>query len=181
MAFHGRGKPPDRNLRPVIYIALGANLPSARHGSPRDTCEAALAAMAAADIRILRRSRWYRSAPVPASDQPDFVNGVAAAETALDPAALLERLHAIEQAFGRVRGVRNAARILDLDVIDYHGRASAGSAADPVLPHPRMAERAFVLLPLQELDPAWRHPLTGTAISELIALLPPDQRAAPMA
>ncbi|HEY3916777.1 MAG TPA: 2-amino-4-hydroxy-6-hydroxymethyldihydropteridine diphosphokinase [Stellaceae bacterium] len=163
---------------PVILIALGANLPSAV-GGPRETLEAALAKLDAAGVQVTARSRWYRTAPVPASDQPWFVNGVARIETALDPAALLALLRRIEQDFGRQRTVRNAARSLDLDIIDYDGRVE--NTADLTLPHPRMQDRAFVLLPLAEIAPAWRHPTLGKAIETLISALPAEQKAAPIA
>ena len=161
----------------MIFIAIGANLPSASFGPPRAGCEAALRALEAAGLRIVARSRWYRSAPVPPSHQPDYVNGVVAIETALGPEALLARLHEIERAFGRERSIPNAARSLDLDLIAYHDRVCDGEQGGPILPHPRMAARAFVLLPLQELAPAWRHPRSGTPIAELVRALPPDQRA----
>jgi len=164
----------------MIFIALGANLTSARFGAPVDTLRAAVEAIERSGILVVKHSRWYRSPAYPPSDQPDFVNGVIAVETLLPPAALLTRLHAIEASFGRVRAERNAARTLDLDLIAYHGIATAGTDGEPALPHPRMAERAFVLRPLQELEPHWRHPLTGEPISALIAALPPDQRAEPL-
>ncbi|MFQ5783460.1 MAG: 2-amino-4-hydroxy-6-hydroxymethyldihydropteridine diphosphokinase [Alphaproteobacteria bacterium] len=160
-----------------ILIGLGANLPSA-HGTPRETCEAALAALDAAGVRILRRSRWYRSAPVPPSSQPWFVNGVAALETTLDPAALLALLLDIEHRFGRVREARWEARRLDLDLLDYRGQLRA--APPPELPHPRLAERAFVLLPLAEVAPAWRHPRLGMPLEALIAALPEGQEIDPL-
>lgn len=153
----------------MILIGLGANLPSPTHGSPRQTLEAALAALEACGIGIAARSRWYATAPVPASDQPDFVNLVVALETELDPGALLARLHAVEESFGRVRGQRNAARVLDIDLLDYNGRVNTHW---PVLPHPRMDRRAFVLVPLQDIAPAWRHPLTARAVSELLEAAP---------
>jgi 2-amino-4-hydroxy-6-hydroxymethyldihydropteridine diphosphokinase len=162
----------------MILIGLGANLPSVA-GSPQQTLEAALAALEEAGVKIVARSRWYRTAPVPASDQPWFVNGVVRVETRLEPAALLALLQQIERRFGRQRGVRDAARTLDLDILDYNGRAEAGS--DPVLPHPRMHERAFTLLPLAELAPQWRHPQLGQSVAALIAALPPEQKAEPIA
>ena len=164
----------------MIFVALGANLPSARFGPPRASCEAAVAALEAAGLRVIARSRWYRSAPVPPSDQPDYVNGVVAIETALAPAALLARLHEIERAFARERSIPNAARTLDLDLIAFHDRVSEGEEGGPILPHPRLAERAFVLLPLQELAPAWRHPRSGIPIADLVRALPPGQRAQPL-
>ncbi len=163
----------------MILIGLGANLPSPRHGEPRATCEAALTALEAAGVKVLRRSRWYRSAPVPASDQPWFVNGVAAVETGLAPAELLALLHRIEADFGRARRRRNEARILDLDLLAYGERRSAPGEA-PVLPHPRLAGRAFVVLPLAEIAPGWRHPVSGLTAAEMAGLLPPDQVAQPI-
>jgi 2-amino-4-hydroxy-6-hydroxymethyldihydropteridine diphosphokinase len=165
----------------MIYIALGANLPSARYGAPRATLEAALESLSAAGLRISARSHWHISAPVPPSDQPDYVNGVIAVETALDPKALLARLHAIERDFGRERGALNEARVLDLDLLAYHDRVSDGEDGGPILPHPRMMDRAFVLLPLQEIAPQWRHPRSGMPIASLVANLAPGARTAPLA
>jgi 2-amino-4-hydroxy-6-hydroxymethyldihydropteridine diphosphokinase len=156
----------------MIVVALGANLPSPEHGPPRAVLEAALARLPAHGATVLARSRWYESAPVPVSDQPWYVNGVATVETALAPEALLAALHAVEQEFGRTRRTRNEARILDLDVVAYDGRIMAGP---PILPHPRLHERAFVLLPLRDVAPGWRHPATGRSIAEMLADLPPGQ------
>jgi 2-amino-4-hydroxy-6-hydroxymethyldihydropteridine diphosphokinase len=155
----------------MILVGIGANLPDPRWGPPRTICAAALAALETADVHVVRRARWYESAPVPLSEQPWYVNGIAELSTDLEPAALLARLHQIEAAFGRLRGAPNAARTLDLDLIDYHGRVSAAGAV-PELPHPRMHERLFVLLPLAELAPGWRHPRLGCGLDELIAALP---------
>lgn len=157
-----------------VLLGLGANLPHPVHGAPRATLEAALAALEASGVRIVRRSRFYATAPVPASDQPWFVNAVAAAETELSPAALLALLHRIEAEFGRVRGERNAARLLDLDLLAYGERIADGTAGEPVLPHPRMHDRGFVLHPLRDVAPQWRHPRLGRSVDELIAALPPD-------
>jgi len=153
----------------MILIGLGANLPSSVHGAPRQTLEAALSALEAIGISIVARSRWYATAPVPVSDQPDFVNIVAALGTELDPGALLNQLHAIEEDFGRVRGQRNAARVLDIDLLDYDGRVSTEW---PVLPHPRMEQRAFVLVPICDIAPDWRHPVSGRSINELVMATP---------
>jgi len=163
----------------VILVALGGNLPHPLHGPPQATLEAVLAAMPARGILVLRRSRWYRSTPVPASDQPDFVNGVAAVATTAGPEALLARLHALEQQFGRIRGVRNAARVLDLDLIDHGGAVRLGPMA-PILPHPRMELRSFVLQPLLDVAPGWRHPITGRPAEELLAAIPAAERAVPL-
>jgi 2-amino-4-hydroxy-6-hydroxymethyldihydropteridine diphosphokinase len=161
----------------LILIGIGANLPSPRHGEPRETCEAALDAMAGAGIGISGRSRWYRSAPVPESSQPWYINGVFSADTALTPAPLMAALRGIETDFGRTRGKANEARILDLDILAYGGMVSGGGV---VLPHPRLHQRAFALLPMRELAPDWRHPVTGRPIDALIAALPQDQVADPL-
>lgn len=163
----------------MILIGLGANLPSPA-GTPAKTLEAALAALGEAGVKVVARSRFYSSAPLPPSGQPFFVNAVAALATALDPAAILALLHRIEAEFGRVRGAVNAARTLDLDLLDYDGRILAGSNGAPVLPHPRLHERAFVLLPLAEIAPDWRHPVLGKSVAALIAALPPGQKADPL-
>jgi 2-amino-4-hydroxy-6-hydroxymethyldihydropteridine diphosphokinase len=164
----------------LILVGVGANLPSPRFGPPRATCGAALAALSAAGITVARCSRWYHSAPVPPSDQPWFVNAVVHVTTALTPAQVLAVLLRIEETFGRRRGVPNAARILDLDLLDYHGRISA-PGEEPILPHPRLEGRAFVLLPLSDLAPDWRHPVTGASVATLIAGLPKDQMIEAMA
>jgi 2-amino-4-hydroxy-6-hydroxymethyldihydropteridine diphosphokinase len=111
---------------------------------------------------------------VPASDQPDFINAVVIVESPFEPAALLALLHRVEASFGRIRAVRNEARVLDLDLLAWNDRVSA---ADPSLPHPRLHERAFVLLPLRDVAPAWRHPISGKSVSEMIADLPPEALA----
>lgn len=163
-----------------IFIAIGANLSSVQHGEPLATCRAALPAMATAGVRILGCARWYASRPVPAAPQPMYVNGVIRVASDLSPEALLALLHDVEAAFGRVRGAPNAARVLDLDLVAYAKRVS-GTEAGAILPHPRMHERAFVLRPLAELAPAWRHPRLGITIGALLAALPPGQEATPIA
>jgi 2-amino-4-hydroxy-6-hydroxymethyldihydropteridine diphosphokinase len=162
----------------VILIALGSNLFSDAYGSPQDICLAAAKALEKRGISITARSRWFRTAPVPVSDQPWFVNGVVAVETLLPPAELLGLLHDVEAEFGRTRNVRNEARILDLDLIAYDDRIM-NEPDGLILPHPRLHERAFVLLPLADVDPDWRHPVTGAAIADLVAALPADQQAEP--
>jgi len=161
-----------------ILIGLGANLPSPEHGAPVATLEAAVAALTARGLAIRARSRWWESAPVPVSDQPWYVNGVVEVETALDPEALLVLLHEVETAFGRHRSVPNAPRILDLDLLAYGGLVRPGPKP-PLLPHPRMAERAFVLHPLRDIRPDWRHPATGQSLAALVARLAPEQSVRP--
>ncbi|MFZ0693869.1 MAG: 2-amino-4-hydroxy-6-hydroxymethyldihydropteridine diphosphokinase [Alphaproteobacteria bacterium] len=162
----------------MILIGVGSNLPSPKFGTPLQTCEAALAELQKRGGVVSRRSRWYESAPVPVSDQPWFVNAVAAVETDLSPDVLLSLLHEIESGFGRVRRIRDEARILDLDLLIYNDLVTQ---RPPILPHPRMHQRSFVLLPMAELAPDWRHPASGEPIAKLIAALAPDQIARPMA
>lgn len=160
-----------------MVVALGANLPGP-YGPPEATLDAALTRLAALGLDITARSRWWRTAPVPVSDQPWFVNGVVAVNTALDPQAVLALLHQVEREFGRVRSARNEPRVVDLDLV-CHGRMVI-STDTMTVPHPRLTERAFVLLPLQDILPGWRHPVTGTPLSALIAALPADQTADPI-
>jgi 2-amino-4-hydroxy-6-hydroxymethyldihydropteridine diphosphokinase len=158
----------------AVFIGIGSNLPSSPGGPPRATCEAALLALADAGVTVLRRSRWVRSAPWPPSDQPWYVNGVAEVRTRLDSQALLGVMLGIETQFGRVKSIPNASRCLDLDLLAFHDEISRpGGAVD--LPHPRMHERGFVLLPLAELAPGWRHPVSGMTVEALIQALPEGQ------
>lgn len=150
----------------MILIGLGANLHHPRFGPPLASCRAALGALRSRGVVIEKCSRWYESAPLPASDQPWFVNAVAAVASPHCPAQLLALLHEVEADFGRVRGARNAARVLDLDLLAYHDLVR-GPGAVPLLPHPRLAERAFVVVPLAELAPDWRHPASGRSAREL--------------
>lgn len=164
----------------MILIGIGANLPSERFGTPLQTCEAALRALdSASGVRVVRRSRWFESAPVPASDQPWYVNGACVVETGLDARAVLDVLHQIEAEFGRIRGEKNAARVLDLDLLAYDDFISGANDAMDV-PHARLHERAFVLRPLQDLVPGWVHPQTGADLESLIKALSPDQVARPI-
>ncbi len=154
----------------MILIAIGANLPGSWGRDPIETCRrAALEIGQLPGLRIEALSPWYRSAPVPASDQPDYVNGIARLAGQADPAELLARLQAIERAGGRVRGVRNAARTLDLDIIDIDGLLR--EQPDPILPHPRAHARAFVLLPLQDVAAGWVEPRSRRTVAELLTLL----------
>jgi 2-amino-4-hydroxy-6-hydroxymethyldihydropteridine diphosphokinase len=183
-----------QEFQKMILIGLGGNLPSPRFGPPPATLEAALTELSATGIGIVRRSAWYRSAPVPAGDQPWYTNGVAELATRLPPRRLLARLLAIERHLGRTRTGTNrwAPRIIDLDLLAVGDTNTWGAAATiantsdvaatsaPALPHPRLHERAFVLVPLAEIAPGWRHPVFGCTVEELIRDLPPGQYVAPL-
>lgn len=169
----------------MILVALGANLPTARFGAPARGLDAALGALADAGVRTIARSRWYRSAPVPPARGPWFVNGVVRVETTLPPVLLMTRLLAVEAGFGRRRSEDGASRPLDLDLLDYDGRvfrrAADGDGPALVLPHPRLDGRAFVLAPLVEVAPDWRHPVSGATARALLAAVAPDQTVEPLA
>ena len=163
----GRAPEKSKGETPKIFIALGANIPSAV-GPPDATLRAALAALEAKGVQILAVSGFHQSHAWPDPADPPFTNAVAQIQTELQPFALLGLLHEVETAFGRERSTPNAPRPLDLDLIDYGGRVEQGRVE---LPHPRMAERYFVLAPLAEIAPGWRHPVTGKNVETLLAVL----------
>ena len=161
-------------------IGIGGNLPCATFGPPRRTCGAALSLLAARGVDIVARSRWFESAPVPASVQPWYINGVAAVETVLDAEALVAEVLHVEAELGRQRSIPNAPRTIDIDVLAYDGVIiTADRPGDVEIPHPRLDVRAFVLLPLHDIAPAWHHPVSGVALSSLIKALPKDQVCRP--
>lgn len=157
----------------MILIAIGANLPLEAESTPLATCEAAVdEILTIPGIRLQKQSTWYRSRAIPVSDQPDYCNGVISVIGDIEPQALLHALQKIETRFGRVRSVPNAARTLDLDIIDMAGRVY--NEPTLTLPHPRAHERAFVLCPLLDVAPDWEHPVLRQAASLLLASLPPQ-------
>ena len=160
-----------------LFIGLGANLTPDGFATPQAGCEAAMVMLGDLGVDVIRMSRWYESAPVPPSDQPWYLNAVAEATTSFDAAETLAVLHQVEAHFGRVRSVRNAARVLDLDLLDFGGEINHQTAL--TVPHPRMHERAFVLVPLLDLVADWTHPQTGQSLHALIDCLPADQLIRP--
>jgi len=160
---------------PAIFIGLGANLDHPGYGPPRRVLEAALEELGRRGVAVRRLSPWYRTAPVPASDQPWYVNAVAEVATDLPAGRLLALMHEVEDVFGRVRTVANAARRIDLDLLDFRREIAPGGPGQAILPHPRLAGRAFVLRPLADLAPGWRHPGSGTPIQALLTALPAGQ------
>ncbi len=131
---------------PEVLLGLGGNL-----GDPVAAISAALDRLEAGGVRILRRSRWYRTAPWGKGDQPDFVNLCIAAETALAPRALLDLILATEAALGRERRERWGPRTIDIDILAYGDERI--DEPDLTIPHPRLTERAFVLVPLLDIAP----------------------------
>ncbi len=154
----------------MIYIGLGANLPS-KFGSPLDTLQAAKDALLCHDVKIVAQSLTWLSAPVPFDETQDwFHNEVIGVETSLSAHDLLPLLLQIEQEFGRIRSVKNAARLLDLDLIAYHDEIIKDGDR-LIVPHPRMSERLFVLKPLEQCNKNWTHPITGQKIYAMIAAI----------
>ncbi len=166
----------DNGPRQAIYIGLGANQ-AYRGRAPLQTLISALDALAAEGVATVSASRPWRSPAWPDPADPPFVNACIAVRTSLDAPDLLTVLHKVEAAHGRARAIRNAPRTLDLDLIDYQGRTGR-FAGGLDLPHPRLAARAFVLLPLKDIAPRWRHPASGATLQSLIAALPEAERRA---
>ena len=157
-------------------VALGSNLPGAQ-GSPVDLLEAALSLLSEAGLPVLRRSSWWMSSAWPDPSRNEYRNGVAIVEATMAPDAAIRRLLEIEVRLGRRRGSPNADRTVDLDLIDHTGCVMA--TADLVLPHPRAHERCFVMGPLAEIAPDWRHPTLGLKASDLAAQAPVGRDARP--
>jgi 2-amino-4-hydroxy-6-hydroxymethyldihydropteridine diphosphokinase len=149
----------------TAYLGLGSNL-----GNREQHIGTALAKLAAPDLRVARVSSLYETEPVGFTAQRWFLNLVAEIETELFPMQLLSRIANVEQALGRVRTVKNGPRTLDIDILLY-GRAVVRTAKLEI-PHPRMAERRFVLAPLAELAPDLRHPVTHQSIRAMLDAAP---------
>ena len=169
----------DRNpsTPPEIVVALGSNLKGG-YDSVEVLLEAASYRLAAYGLPVVQRSSLWRSAAWPDASEPPYLNAVALVETLLRPARALRQLHAMEREFGRVRGRPNAPRTLDLDLVAYGGLVS--DAASAVLPHPRAHERRFVMGPLAEVAPEWRHPILGASALELAERAPIGRDASPL-
>jgi 2-amino-4-hydroxy-6-hydroxymethyldihydropteridine diphosphokinase len=154
----------------TAYIGMGANLPSAA-GTPHATLAAAAARLESIG-RVRRRSSLYSTEPVGFAEQPRFINAVVQLETNLDPRDLLQGLLSIEQEFGRDRtaGFANGPRTLDLDILLYDDRkiSERNDERGLQIPHPRLAERAFVLVPLCEIAPRIVAAEGGTTVSQLL-------------
>ncbi len=165
-----------RTVAESIIVALGGNLAAGVTGL-RQSLMTALEAFPEHGLEVVQRSRFWRSAAWPDASEPPFLNAVALVRTSLDPMQAMAALHRIESLFGRERGGVNAARTLDLDLIAYGRRVCAGPL---VLPHPRAAERLFVMGPLAELAPDWRHPVTDERAADLAGRASVGRDATPL-
>lgn len=165
-------------LDEAVIVALGSNL-NGNYISLQVLLEAALEAMQAEGLGVVRQSSWWRSAAWPDPNDPPYLNAVAIVETTLGPFATLGALRRVEARFGRRRDEANAPRTLDLDLI-AHGRRIV-SGADLILPHPRAAERRFVMGPLAEIAPGWIHPVSGDTAKTLAADAAVGRDAVPVA
>jgi len=148
----------------TAYLGIGANLTPSGYASLPEALEAAVARIGKR-YSLIKQSKWYRTAPVPISDQPDFLNAVLAIELEDSPEKLLAYLNEIEQEFGRVRTVRNAARVLDIDILFFGTQIIASKTLE--VPHPRLYGRAFVLRPLAEIAPEFCDPASGQKMTAL--------------
>jgi len=173
----------------MILIGLGANL-AGPWGNAVQTLNTAIETLRQDRLRVENYSSFYVSTPYGGVSQPDYVNAVVRLSGPLPPDALMKKLHVIERSAGRRRGRRWGARVLDLDLLDWHGivRNPSGQATGQApgraggrspghialtLPHPGLALRPFVLAPIAEIAPGWRHPLLNLSAAELLARLKP--------
>lgn len=181
-------------FRSLALVAVGSNEPFDAIDT-KETIQKAVDTVGAAIGAIRFMSRFFRTPAFPAGSGPEFVNAAFAMDTALGPQALLDALHGIEAQFGRQRKQRWAARTLDLDLIAYGdlvlpNRATYRKWADLaldeqmraapeglVLPHPRLHERAFVLIPLLDIAAEWTHPVFGRTVAEMVEALPKARKA----
>ncbi len=153
----------------MIYIAVGSNL-TGHYASLQDVVAAGLSRLEHYGISIIKSAPLYQTRAIGPKGQNDYINTVICARTMLSPRGLLKILHQVEADMGRVRRIKWGARIFDLDLLDYHGTISAYST--PLLPHPHMSQRGFVLYPLRDIAPGWHHPVRRQSIDKLIARLP---------
>lgn len=187
---------PKRNTQPpaLALIALGANL-NTDTDSPAQTLKKSLLRLAEKGVSDIKTSRLFRTPAFPAGSGPDYANAAAGFRWSDTPEALLALLHEVETELGRVRAERWGARVIDLDLVALgdmlrpDAPTQAHWAALPperaaqelpdrlILPHPRLAERSFVLVPLADIAPDWRHPATGLDIATMLAARPAAERA----
>ena len=179
----------------IAHVALGSNVTSSS-GSPKITLQEVKTAVSCDSVDVVAESRFYQSPAFPANSGPDYVNAAITVATSLSAEALLAHLHDVEARFDRVREVRWAARTLDLDLLDYGGlirpdadavthwmqlpldRQLKDTPEQLILPHPRIQDRAFVLIPLADIVPDWVHPITSQTLQSLLSALPQAEKDA---
>ncbi len=174
-------------------VAIGSNLHKGEQ-TPSDILSHALWMFEGEGLHVMAQSSFYSSPAYPEGNGPDYVNAVVQVETESSPEEVLEALHRIEAALGRVRSTRWEARVIDLDLIAYeneiipdsptvthwielHETGQRETTPDTLLvPHPRLQDRAFVLVPMAELDLEWTHPIIGKSLEQLLTALPEEDR-----
>lgn len=184
----------QRPAQKEMLVALGGNVPAAQ-GRPQDLLPLALIEIARRIGPVLAQSRIYRTPAFPAGSGPDYANAACRIASALPPHEILARLHGIEAEFGRIRAARWGARSLDLDLLavgdlilpdqptqkawmDLPAADQRTKAPETlILPHPRLQERSFVLVPLADVAPEWIHPRTGLSVRAMRDALPADDLA----
>ncbi len=149
---------------PVVFVGIGSNL-----GDRNLYIQEALHALNSGSFKILKKSPIYETEPEDCTDQPKFLNMVIGAETSQQPLACLQALQHVENKMGRTRPFKNAARTIDLDILLYN--SVVYNTITLVIPHPRLAERSFILLPLSDIAPEFRHPTLKKTIKELLSLV----------
>ena len=149
-----------------LLIAVGANKKNPDGYHPIQTCQKAINIFKNNNIIVLKKSSWYISQALPKSNQPNYFNCVLECQTKLDAYIVLKLLNNIEKYFGRVRGRKNISRCIDLDIIDFSGRVK--KSLKLTLPHPRTHKRKFVMLPIHEINPFWKHPLLKKNIKTIL-------------
>ena len=149
-----------------IIVGIGGNLFSKEGLHPVQICQEAIKLLKPMSIIVEKQSSWYRSDPIPKSDQPKFFNSVLVASTTLNELDVLNSLHVIEKKLGRIRKNINEARMIDLDLIDYSSKIC--DSKDIILPHPRAHLRRFVMQPLYEIEKNWVHPILKTSVTEIL-------------
>ena len=190
-----KGDVVNKRLRHIAVVALGGNVAS-HVGDPAATLAAAIIALKSDSVQIVAVSQFYQTPCFPAGVGPDYINAAAILSTDLEPGIFLNLLHRTEAEFGRQRRQRWGNRTLDLDLLAYDDLISPDPAtykdwrdlapeeqvlrapAELILPHPRLHERAFVLVPLQDIARHWRHPVLGMDVDQMVAGLPPADVAA---
>ena len=155
------------NLAKLAYLAIGSNL-----GNKSNNIERTKFELKKYKIKILKSSSNYLSESWPNKSNPKYINIIIKIKTNLAPLELLKICNLIESKLGRVRSKKNAPRTCDIDIIDYDKKIINEKNNKLILPHPRMNERNFVLLPLFDVDKSWKHPISNISIVNLINSLP---------